>query len=270
MLPELFRIGSLSISPFGVTMVLAFLGGYFQLRWGLRRLGAGGEDDASALVMAAGFGGIVGAKMYYALLVGDWRVLFARSGLVWYGGFLLAVAAILWVIHRRRPAPWPVADAATPGLALGYAIGRVGCFLVGDDYGRPTDLPWGIAFPQGIPPSTAGNLRHQFGVHLPDSIADSELLRVHPTQLYETVTALAIWGVGIYLLRRGVRTGTVTAVTLGLLACERFTVELLRAKDDRFLGPFTVAQAISVVVLLAVLSLWWWRRPEPAPRRKKR
>ncbi|HUP42634.1 MAG TPA: prolipoprotein diacylglyceryl transferase family protein, partial [Thermoanaerobaculia bacterium] len=168
MYPELFRIGDFPISSFGLMLVLAFVAGYFQLRWGLRELGAGDEDDAAALVFAGGFFGIVGAKAYYALLYQDWRLLFDRSGLVWYGGFLLAVVAIVWTVRRRRLPFWPVADAMSLGLALGYALGRVGCFLVGDDYGVPTSLPWGVAFPEGAaPPSTAGNLRHQFGVEVP-------------------------------------------------------------------------------------------------------
>jgi phosphatidylglycerol:prolipoprotein diacylglycerol transferase len=259
--PELFRIGDFPISSFGLMLVLAFVAGYFQLRWGLRELGAGDEDDAAALVFAAGFFGIVGAKAYYALLYQDWRLLFDRSGLVWYGGFLLAVAAILWTVRRRRLPFWPVADAMSLGLALGYALGRVGCFLVGDDYGVPTSLPWGVAFPEGAaPPSTAGNLRHQFGVEVPASIPDSRLLEVHPTQIYEFLACLAIWVFGIALLRRRPAPGVTAMAVLALLAGERFLIELLRAKDDRFLGVMTVAQAISVAVLLVAVALLVQRR----------
>jgi phosphatidylglycerol:prolipoprotein diacylglycerol transferase len=257
---ELFHIGPLGISPFGIMMVAAFLAAYAQLRWGLRRLGLGGEEDASALLFAGGVGGIVGAKIYYAILYQDWRLLFDRSGLVWYGGFILGTLAILWVMRRRALPLWPTLDALTPALALGYALGRVGCFLVGDDYGRPTDLPWGVSFPVGLPPTTAGDLRAQFGLDLPLAIPDSDLLRVHPTQLYETAAALAIWAVGRALLRRGARPGTTALVVLALLAAERFAVEFLRVKDDRFLGPLTVAQAISLAVLVAVFWLWAARR----------
>lgn len=151
MIREIFHIGSFSVSPFGLMLVFAFLGSYLQLRWGMKRLGIGDEEDASALVFAAGVGGIVGAKVYYALLNGDWRLLFDRSGLVWYGGFILGALAVLWVMRSRRLFRWYMADIAAPALALGYAIGRVGCFLVGDDYGRPTDKPWGVPFPVGLP-----------------------------------------------------------------------------------------------------------------------
>jgi phosphatidylglycerol---prolipoprotein diacylglyceryl transferase len=264
MIQELFRIGSFSISPFGVMLVFAFLGSYLQLRWGLRKHGIGDEEDASAVVFAAGVGGIVGAKVYYAILNADWRLLFDRSGLVWYGGFILGALAVLFTMRRRQLPGWETADAAVPALALGYAIGRIGCFLVGDDYGRPTNLPWGIAFKNGLPSTTAGELRQTFGVDIPASIPDSELLRVHPTQLYETLAGLFIWGLGLWLFRRGLRPGTVALVLLALLAVERFLVEFVRVKDDRFLGPFTVAQAISLAVLLIVLVVGWLRFRGPA------
>ncbi len=261
MLPELFRIGSFAVSPFGVTMVLAFVAAFFQLRSGMRRLDVGTDDDASTIVVAAGFGGILGAKIYYAALIGEWSSLFSRSGLVWYGGFLLASALILWVVFQRRLPPWRTLDAAAPALAIGYAVGRVGCLLVGDDYGRPTDLPWGVAFERGIPPSTAGNLRDLFGVDVASGIPDSQVLAVHPTQAYETLAALLIWGLGLWLLRRQPGPGVVATAVLSLLAIERFLVEFLRAKDDRMFGGFTLAQGISVGVLVLVLVIFLWRRP---------
>ena len=260
MVPELFRIGDFPVSSFGLMLVLAFVAAYFQLRWGLRELGAGDEDDAAALVFAAGFFGIVGAKVYYAVLEQNWRYLFSRSGLVWYGGFLLAVLAVLWTLRRRRLPTWLTVDAMSLGLALGYAVGRVGCFLVGDDYGRPTSLPWAVAFPEGAsPPSTASNLR-EFKVDVPASIPDSRLLEVHPTQLYETLACLGIWAFGIWLLRRRPAPGTTGMAVLALLAVERFLVEFLRAKDDRFLGALTIAQAISLAVLVAAAVLLLRRR----------
>ncbi len=260
MIQELFHIGSFPISPFGVLLVAAFVASYFQLRWGLIRQGIGDDEDASALVFAAGVGGILGSKIYYAILYGDWRLLFDRSGLVWYGGFILGAAAVIWTLRRRRLPAWQTGDAAMPGLALGYGIGRIGCFLVGDDYGRPTDGPLGVIFPHGLPETTAGNLREIFHYEVPASIPDSQLVAVHPTQLYETALGIAIWWVGVILLRRGGRPGTTALVVLTLLALERFGIEFLRAKDDRFLGGLTVAQGISlgIVVVLAVL---WMRRP---------
>jgi phosphatidylglycerol:prolipoprotein diacylglycerol transferase len=256
MIQELFRIGPFAISPFGVLLGVAFVAGYFQLKWGLRRLGVGDADTASSLVLAGGIGGVVGAKVYYAILYGDWHLLFERYGLVWYGGFALGAAAVLWTLHRRRLPLWPTLDAMAPALALGYGLGRIGCFLVGDDYGVPTDLPWGVAFPNGLPPTNAYYLRHEFGLAIPASIPDAQMLRVHPTQLYEVVLALAIWWIGTRLLRRGLPAGRTALAVCGMLAVERLAVETLRAKDDRLLGPVTLAQAISIVILILVLLLW--------------
>jgi phosphatidylglycerol:prolipoprotein diacylglycerol transferase len=275
MIRELFHIGPLSISPFGVLLVASFLVGYAQLVANLRRLGAGNEDDASALLFAAGIGGIVGGKVYYALLYGDWRLLLDRSGLVWYGGFVVGALAVLWTFWRRRLPRWQTADAMAPALALAYAVGRVGCFLVGDDYGRPTDLPWGVRFPQGLPPTTAGWLRSTFDLQIPPEVPDSALLAVHPTQLYETAAGLLIWWFGMRLLRAStpagaaadrppLAPGTTTVAVLALLAVERFLVEFVRVKDDRFLGPFTLAQAISIATLLVLAWLWAWRSPARA------
>ena len=255
MIRELFHIGPVSISPFGVFLMLAFLGAYAQLSWGLRRSGAGDADDASAIVLGGGFGGIVGAKVYYAILYQDWRLLFDRSGLVWYGGFIGGTLAVLWVVYRRRLPRWRTADSGALGLAVGYAIGRVGCFLVGDDYGVPTDLPWGVAFPVGLPPTKAFWLESEFGVEIPPGVDPDTLLAVHPTQLYESAVALIVWGIGLTLFRRGSPSGRVALVVVGLLAVERFAVEFLRAKDDRFFGDLTLAQLISLAVVVAVVAL---------------
>jgi len=260
MYPEIFRIGSFPISSFGLMLVCAFVAAYFQLAWGLKRLRAGDQEDASALLFAAGLSGILGAKIYYAVLYRDWRLLFDRSGLVWYGGFLLGTLVVLLVLRHRKLAPWLTFDAAAPALALGYAIGRIGCFLVGDDYGMPTTLPWGVEFRQGLPPTRADYLR-DYGLDLPSDIPDSTWLTVHPTQLYETGLALLICWLGVRLLKRQSRKGGLPAGSTGLmvtalLSVERFGIEFLRAKDDRLLGHFTLAQLIAVVVLGVVTVLW--------------
>lgn len=263
MIREIFHIGGLSISPFGLMLVAAFVIAYLQLRWGLKYQGIGDEEDASAILFAAGVGGIVGGKVYYALLYRDWRLLYDRSGLVWYGGFLLATVLVLWTLRRRRLPFWPVLDAATLGLALGYGVGRLGCFLVGDDYGVPTDLPWGVKFPVGLPPTTAESLR-QFGADVPADLPPDTLLAVHPTQLYETAIAIVIWLVGRAHFKRRSPAGETALAVLGLLSLERFGIEFLRAKDDRFFAGFTLAQLISLGVLGVIVAAWVARRRTPA------
>jgi len=259
MIDKVFSIGDFVITPFGVMLVIAFVAAYWQLRSGLLRLGAGNDDDASAVLFAAGLGGIAGGKIYYAALYHDWSALIARAGLVWYGGFLGGLLAVLWVMRRRRLMAWRTVDALAPALAVGYGLGRIGCFLVGDDYGVPTSLPWGVVFRKGLPPTTAGYLRDTFGVAVP-GVDSNAWVAVHPTQLYETILALIIWRIGVVLLRRRPAPGITFLSILALLASERFTVEILRAKDDRFFGAFTLAQGISVVILIAALALLIGRR----------
>ncbi len=271
MIPELFHLGPIPISPFGISLVAAFSIAFMQLRWGMRRIGVGTEDDANSILLAAAFGAIVGGKGYYALLYGDWRLLYSRGGIVYYGSFLLA-ALFVYVLLRRRSLPVAaVADAVGPSLAAGYAVGRVGCLLVGDDYGVPTDKPWGISFPHGPIPSRAGDMERNFGVEIPDGVAHDALLSVHPTQIYETLIALCILVIGRRLIIRhrsaggtpslAWRPGAIALLTFGLLAVERFLVEFLRAKDDRFFADtLTMAQIISLAIVAFLCGLALRRR----------
>jgi phosphatidylglycerol:prolipoprotein diacylglycerol transferase len=162
------------------------------------------------------------------------------------GGFL----ACSWLIWRKGVDYLVAADATAPALAIGYAIGRIGCFLVGDDYGRPTNAWFGIAFPKGSPPTTAAELRN-FGVSVDPSIPPDTVLRVHPTQLYESAAAFTMFAILMWLNRREHPKGRVWGTFLILLGIERFLVEIVRAKDDRFLGSFTIAQLISVLLVVA-------------------
>lgn len=265
MIEEVFRIGSFAISPFGLMLVLSLLAAYWQFQRGLRSAGIGDEEDASAIVFACGFGGILGGKIYYAILVGDWRMLLDRAGIVWYG-CLIAGAAVFFFMLRRRNLPLArTSDAAAPALALGYGVGRIGCLLVGDDYGVPTDLPWGMKFPVGLPPTTAGALRDHFGVEIASAIPDDRLLAVHPTQIYSALASFAIFGFALWLKRRvELRPGDLFLVVLALLSVERLLIEIIRAKDDRFFGVFTVAQLISLAILALLAVVYLRRRGRPA------
>lgn len=260
MYPTLFRFGSFEITTFGLMMFLAFVIGGWLLTKQFRRAGLS-DDLASTLTMAAALGGIIGAKTYYAILFHDWHLLFDRAGLVWYGGLIGGTIAGSWVVLRRKVDFLRAADATAPSLAIGYALGRIGCFLVGDDYGRPTDSWIGIAFPKGSPPTTARSLR-EFGVRVDPSMPPDQVLPVHPTQIYESVAAFVMFAI-LWRMNRGEhRRGATFAMFLILLGIERFLVEIVRAKDDRFLGPFTVAQLISVIAVIVGLFLIY-----PARRR---
>jgi phosphatidylglycerol:prolipoprotein diacylglycerol transferase len=246
--PLVFKIGSFEITGFGILMMLGFVVGGWLVTLELRRRGWN-EEYGADIIVAAVIGGVLGAKLWYVALTGDPGALLSRSGLVWYGGFLGGVLAVILNGARRRVPVRATMHLTAPALAAAYAIGRVGCFAVGDDYGVPTDLPWGVKFPQGIPPTTAGNLASMFRVTLPEGTDPTTVLAVHPTQLY-TVTAMVI----VFMLLWRWRTvdrplGWLFGAFLVFMGIERFLVEILRAKDDRLLGPFTVAQATSVVLV---------------------
>jgi phosphatidylglycerol:prolipoprotein diacylglycerol transferase len=267
MYPVLFTIGSFQFTSFGAMMALAFLAGGWLFSRELRRRG---EDPQRAwdLLWGAAVGGILGAKIYYLLLFWDqtaaspFSAIASRAGLVWYGGLAGGAAGVCWKLRSLIAPPKPYGDAGAPALALGYAIGRLGCFLVGDDYGGPTSLPWGVAFPNGAPPSTAENLR-QFGAAVPNSIPGSAVLTVHPTQLYEVGMSLLILAVLWRFRSRLKSPGMILFAYVVLAGAERMVVEVFRAKDDRVFGPLTIAQVISLTLMvLGILGFFSvWKRP---------
>ncbi|PYR67667.1 MAG: diacylglyceryl transferase, partial [Acidobacteria bacterium] len=155
----------------------------------------------------------------------------------WFGGLLGGVATALVFMRRMRLPIIPTLAAATPALAIGHAIGRIGCFLVGDDYGRPTDLPWGVAFPRGLPPTD---------------------VRVHPTQLYEMAALFIVAWLLIRWRRRGVADAIVLGRYLVLAGAIRFAIEFIRV-NERILGPFTLAHLVSAGLVLVGLALLVWR-----------
>src|SRR4051812_20575851 len=263
--PFIIHLGPLEITGYGLMLMVAFLVGGWLIARQLRENDLR-EDYAADMVAAAVVGGIIGAKLWYVALTQDPGALFSRGGLVWYGGFIGgALAVILNGWRLRVPIRWTM-QLAAPALAAAYALGRVGCFLVNDDYGRPTDLPWGVKFPNGSPPSTAANL-HGFGVIVPPGLDPSTVLRVHPTQLYEVAAMLVAFAV-LWVLRKKSRPiGWLFGVYLVFAGIERFLVEILRAKDDRWLGGFTIAQLTSVILVMigSLLMVQWRRGSSPAP-----
>jgi phosphatidylglycerol---prolipoprotein diacylglyceryl transferase len=233
--PTFLRIGSFEITSFGVLVALGALAGMFVFQRELRR--AGLPENAINAALAGVLGGLVGAKLIWAI---EFRgtapfleLFLSRGGLSWFGGFAGGLIAGLATLRGYGVPLVRGVAAASPGLALGHAIGRVGCFLVGDDYGRPSSLPWAVAFPEGLPPT---------GVP------------VHPTQLYEAIPlAVLAW-----LLMRWRRQGTPDAVVLAryliLAGAIRFAIELVRINAP-VLGPLTLAQLWSIGLMAAGIAI---------------
>ena len=262
-------IGGAPITSFGPLVVLSFLVGGTVLRSEMKRTGHD-PDRALDLVFMAVLGGVIGAKTYYvllnfeALLADPFSTIFSRAGAVWYGGFAGALLLIVFEIKRRGLPLGQMADLCAPALAIGYAVGRMGCFLVGDDYGRPTGSWVGIPFPNGSPPTSVESLQRNFGVRVDPALVErfGQIVPVHPTQLYEVAMAslifLVLWRLRVH--KHGA--GWLWWLCLTLLSVERFLVEFVRVKDDRFFGPLTLAQGIAII--LALVGLWGMRRAWPA------
>ncbi len=264
--PFIIDLGPIEVTGYGLMMMVAFLVGGWIIGLELRRRRLS-EDYAADMIAAAVIGGIVGAKLWYVVINQDPGALFSRGGLVWYGGFIGGAGAVLLNGWRLGvPMRWTMQLAAL-ALPAAYALGRVGCFLVNDDYGRPTDVAWAMRFPRGLPPSTAGNMETLFGIPVPAGIDPGTVLAVHPTQLYETVIMLAAFAVLWRLRTRDFPIGWIFGLYLVFAGVERFFIEILRAKDDRFLGPFTVAQVTSVILVIigGALLVRWHTGPSPVP-----
>lgn len=278
MYPNLFDLpdwvpflGGQPITSFGMMMFLAFMAAGLVHRLEMRRHGLDSEITWDLLFMAV-VGGILGAKLYYLLLnfprlmEDPASLIFARAGLVWYGGFLGGFGMVVWQIRRLKLHVPTQADMIAPGLALAYAVGRIGCFLVGDDWGRPTGSWVGIAFPRGAPPTRVDIIEREFGIQVdPELIARfGEIVPVHPTQLYEVGLSFLIF-LFLWSIRKNDHSkGWLFMVWLGLAGLERFFVEFFRAKDDRFFGFLTLAQAISLIlVLVGVVGISKLRGPRP-------
>lgn len=230
MYPVLFRIGSFEITSFGVLVGVGALVGIWLFSRELARSRL--PDDAVDAAIAGVIGGLLGAKLLWTLeFSGDGAVadlLFSRGGLSWFGGLIGGVGTGLWMLWRRRVPIVRALSAATPALAVGHAIGRIGCFMVGDDYGRPSALPWAVAFPEGRPPTS---------------------VPVHPTQLYEAIALAAV----AWALIRWRRQGVADAVVLGrycvLAGSIRFLIEFIRV-NLRIFGPLTVAHLIALSLMV--------------------
>ena len=262
--PLVLRLGPFALTGYGIMMMAGFLMAGWAMQLDLRNRGFD-EEYAADIVVAAVVGGLVGAKLWYVIVAGDLDSLFRRGGFVWYGGLIGGIVAVLANGWRLKvPARYTMEITAAP-LALGYAIGRVGCFLVNDDYGIPTTLPWGLKFPHGLPPSTVAELS-RMNVTFPPGTDPNTVVAVHPTQIYETVMMFLVFWLLWRLRDHKHAIGWRFSVYLLLAAVERFLVEFVRAKDDRWLGPLSLAQLTSIAMVIAGIAVFVrLYKPDAAP-----
>lgn len=235
MFPVLFRIGSFEVTSFGVMVAVGALVGLWVLSRELARSSL--PEHAIDAALWGLMGGLVGAKLLWVVEHAGEEpfadLLFARAGLSWFGGLVGGVGVGVAVLVMKRVSVVRVLAAATPALAFGHLLGRIGCFLVGDDYGRPTDLPWGIAFPEGLPPTT---------------------VPVHPTQLYE---AVFLGWLGWMLIRwraAGLGDLAVLGRYMLLAGAARFLIEFVRVNEP-VLGPLSLAHLVSLALALVGAAL---------------
>jgi phosphatidylglycerol:prolipoprotein diacylglycerol transferase len=247
MQPEI-HLGPLDLQTFGIAFALAFVcsGALFARR--LQELQRP-PDWMYEAIFAALVGGLVGSRVDY--LIQNWDKvsgdllgnIFSGAGLVFFGGLIGgAIGVLLWA-RWRNYLGWELLDSAAPSIAIGYAVGRIGCQLSGDgDYGEPSDLPWAMSYPDGTVPTTQ---------------------EVHPTPVYETLTmglvTLLLWN-----LRDRLAPGMLFGLYLVLGGLERFLVEFIRRNDPVFAG-LTVPQLFSVAMFAGGAALILSRRRVPRP-----
>jgi phosphatidylglycerol:prolipoprotein diacylglycerol transferase len=262
--PRLFELGPITVYTYGVLLAAAYLLGLQLARVRARKRGLDPNrvlDLGIYIIISA----LIGAKLL--LLITDFKTFtadprelltLARSGGVFYGGLILAVAVALWYIRKIGLPLWTTCDVFAPGIALGHVIGRFGCLFAGCCFGKPTSKPWGITFTD---PFAAANVGTPLGVPL------------HPTQLYEAGAELIILVMLLATERKGRPfPGRTFWLYMLLYGISRFVIEFYRGDDRGAVGMFSTSQFISMLLVpLAIgMLVYLSRRETPEPKRTKK
>lgn len=264
--PVSYKLGPLQFTGFGFAMLLSFVIGQIILQRELQRRG---EDPSPAgdMIFAAVIGGLLGAKIYYAILMHDFSSLTSRAGFVFWGGLIGGIIAVTGVVMWKKISVARMSDPVAVALPAAYAIGRTGCWAVGDDYGRPWNGLFSVVFPEGAPPSTVGNMTSMFGVKFPEGMTPNQLVAVHPTQIYEVIMGAIMFFIVLSVRKHKHADGWLFGLYCLLAGIERFIVEFFRAKDDRFFAAgLTVAQLIAIGFALFG-AIWMAFKWTPRPTR---
>jgi len=258
MYPELLKIGPVTIYSYGLMLGIAFLLANILITRELKRLKLD-VSLATGVTMLALIGGVAGAKLFHVLESWDSFIadpagtVFSSGGLTWYGGFIFALILIYIFLRKKKFSLMKFADIASPSLAIGYGIGRVGCQLAGDgDYGIPTDGPWAMSYPDGTVSTLADrnpDLVRRFTEIFPDTPVPVDI-PVHPTPLYEIVLAIGVFLFLFLRRKRDMPTSNQFGWFLLLHSICRFMVEFIRL-NERMVFGLSEAQLISVF-----LALW--------------
>lgn len=240
MYPELIKIGPVTVYSFGLMATLGFLSAGFLLERELARVGRD-KELAGSIIISALIGGIVGSKIYYLienpqlLSLDFWGSVFSGAGLVWYGGLIGGFLSVSWWIKKKGLPFLLVADLMGPLLLMGQGFGRIGCFLAGDgDYGPPSDVPWAIAFPNGVVPTD---------------------VPVHPTMVYDFILLFILFFILWSIRKKNFKRGTIFGLFAIFMGCERFFTEFWRTDPNVLFDMFSLAQVLSILLSLTGTGL---------------
>jgi len=258
--PILFEIAGFPVYTYGVLLAAAYLLG---LQFALVRARARGLDPNRVMDLGIWIivSALVGAKLLLLAIEWDtygsspWDLMtLVRSGGVFYGGLIAAVAVALWYLWRHRMPVWSVTDVFAPGIALGHVVGRLGCFFAGCCYGRPAEVPWAVTFTNRYAAETIGT-----PINIP----------LHPAQLYEAGAEVLILGVLLAGERRGRDfPGRTFWGYMLLYGISRFIIEFYRGDPRGMVGALSTSQFVSVLIvpLSIVMLILLARRRSPAPK----
>ena len=245
MYPEIFRIGTFPINTYGVLLAIGLMLALFAASKLAARDGLPTERIYD-LGLWTIIGGLIGSKILMIFTEPDvnfFSLDFLRSGGVYYGGFIGGFVALVFLIRFYKLPFWKVADAFAPGVALGQFFGRQGCFSAGCCWGKPTNLPWGVHF------TAAGH--ENTGVPIFDSVGNA--LHLHPTQLYESLAMLAVFGALFYWHRRKRFDGQILIGYMILYSIVRFTIEFVRDDPRGDLMGLTSLTGLSTSQIISLL-----------------
>lgn len=266
MYPILFEYGAIRIGSYGVTLAIAFLSAFLLINDQFRRNKCDVEL-AWDLHFFAIFGGMIGSRLLFifenfrAFLADPMSMIFSTTGFSVLGGYILALGLCIWRVRVSGEPFFRIADIYVPGMALGYAVGRLGCIVAGDGcYGLPCDLPWAMSFPKGLISTLSAenpSLAATYGRLFPGQPVPVDI-HVHPTPLYESLSTSLLL---VILLLAGWRIGSGRRFAFFLVwfGVSRFLVEFIRLNPFDYFG-LSSSQFLSIFFVLAGLIIAYTSR----------